>query len=166
MRCGAEVGGKVLRPKLWSETRFAPHAGEVFTVFWRNLELLCSLLEKKLAEETRPTQLAELRKELVILKDEGFRVRLRALEDMYRVLGSASKTPDRAGHTGSAVGAAGEPRAGGGNHQQHEDDAHRVIPSTSELLLLKEKTKLWPVLLKGQYRPPAAEIIGRSVGTE
>ncbi|KAF0291365.1 hypothetical protein FJT64_001125 [Amphibalanus amphitrite] len=92
MRCGEEVGGKALPPKLWSETRFAPHAGEVFTVFRRNLELLCSLLEKKLAEETRPTQLAELRKELAILKDEGVRVRLRALEDMYRVLGSASKT--------------------------------------------------------------------------
>ena len=68
MRCGEEVGGKALRPKLWSETRFAPHAGEVFTVFRRNLELLCSLLEKRLDEETRPTQLAELRKELVILK--------------------------------------------------------------------------------------------------
>ena len=68
IRCGEESGKRALRPKLWSETRFAPHAEQVFSVFRRNLEHLCSVLEKKLREETRPAHLADLRKELVTLR--------------------------------------------------------------------------------------------------
>ena len=70
MMCGEESGEQALRPKLWSETRFAPHAGQVVSVFRRNLDLLCTALEKKIEEETRPAQLAELRKELVLMKGQ------------------------------------------------------------------------------------------------
>ena len=68
LTCGEDVGEQVLRPKLWSETRFAPHAGQAFSVFRRNLDLLCTALEKRRGEETRPAQLNELAKELAQLK--------------------------------------------------------------------------------------------------
>ena len=70
----AELSGKpALRPKLWSETRFAPHAGQVFSVFLRNMDLLRLVLEKRLEEETRPNHLVDLRKEIVMLKGEWSR---------------------------------------------------------------------------------------------
>ena len=68
IRCGEEAGTQALRPKAWSDTRFAPHAGQVLSVFRRNLELLRATLEKKLGEETRPAQIADLRRELILLK--------------------------------------------------------------------------------------------------
>ena len=95
----------------------------------------------------------------VLLTDEGFRVRLRALEDIYRVLGSASKTVQ------STQALPWERQAGQelvvetiNNMRTTLIALYKKTPSTSELLLLEEKTKLWPVLLKGQHRLPAAEV--------
>ena len=65
---GEQSGKPALRPKLWSETRFAPHAGQVFSVFLRIMDLLRLVLEERLSEETRPIHLADLRKELMTLK--------------------------------------------------------------------------------------------------
>ena len=68
MACGEECGQRAFRPKLWSETRFAAHAAQVISVFRSNLPLLCTVLGKKIQEETRPAQLREMKQELVHLK--------------------------------------------------------------------------------------------------
>ena len=68
LNCGKEAGKPALRPKTWSNTRFSAYAGEVFSVFRRNLDLLCDALQKKIEEESRPAQLNDLRKELVLLR--------------------------------------------------------------------------------------------------
>ncbi|KAF0310452.1 hypothetical protein FJT64_018549 [Amphibalanus amphitrite] len=68
--CGEKRGQRPLRPKLWSETRFAAHAAQVITVFRRNLPLLCAALEERLDAEEAPraAQLNEMKKELAQLK--------------------------------------------------------------------------------------------------
>ena len=67
-RCGEDMGEPVLRPKLWSETRFAAYAAEVFSVFRRNEKQLRAALQRKRRDETRSTHLKELEKLLVALK--------------------------------------------------------------------------------------------------
>ncbi|KAF0289780.1 hypothetical protein FJT64_011995 [Amphibalanus amphitrite] len=94
-RCGEDMGEPVLRPKLWSETRFAAYAAEVFSVFRRNEKQLRAALRRKRMEETRPSHLKELERLLVSLNDPAFHARVRALEDIYGVLGAASKAVQR-----------------------------------------------------------------------
>ena len=78
--CGDQSKQKALRPKMWSETRFAAHAGEVFYTFRRNLPLLCTALEEKFKEEARPAQLKEMKKELCHLTGMSCQYLKRALE--------------------------------------------------------------------------------------
>lgn len=72
MAFGERCGQRALRPKLWSETRFAAHAAQVVSVFRRNLSLLRGALEEKITAETRPGQLKEMTEELAKLKGETY----------------------------------------------------------------------------------------------
>ena len=45
LTAGEERGDKILRPKLWSCTRFAPHASRTFKTFINNKDTFVSLLE-------------------------------------------------------------------------------------------------------------------------
>ncbi|KAF0288216.1 hypothetical protein FJT64_013364 [Amphibalanus amphitrite] len=72
-RCGEDMGEPVLRPKLWSETRFSAYAAEVFSVFRRNEKQLRAALRRKRMEETRPSHLKELERLLISLNDKSQR---------------------------------------------------------------------------------------------
>ena len=98
--------------------------------------------------------------------DPGFRVRVRALEDIYRVLGTASKTVQ------STQALPWERQAGQEMVVRTISDmrmaliaSHKKSPTTSELLLVAQKEELWPSLLKEQASPPVAEVsLGRIIG--
>ncbi|XP_043200760.1 uncharacterized protein LOC122371027 [Amphibalanus amphitrite] len=158
-RCGEDMGEPVLRPKLWSETRFAAYAAEVFSVFRRNEKQLRAALRRKRMEETRPSHLKELERLLVSLNDPAFHARVRALEDIYGVLGAASKAVQR---TQSLP------------WERHADQQeavetirrmkvalvtqHKKSPTTEDLLCLADKDELWPRLSASEPSVPAAEV--------
>ncbi|MEM9152385.1 MAG: hypothetical protein AAGB19_18275 [Cyanobacteria bacterium P01_F01_bin.3] len=50
-KAGREKNERVLRPKLWSETRFSAHAAGTIKVFLANLGAATHLLEEKLEKE-------------------------------------------------------------------------------------------------------------------
>ena len=92
--------------------------------------------------------------------DPSFVMRVRALEDVYPVLATFSKTVQ------STKALRWERQAG------HEDVASlleqmrialvaqfKKSPSASELLNVSEKEVLWPNLLKNQASPPAPEVM-------
>ncbi|KAF0294904.1 Arachidonate 12-lipoxygenase, 12R-type [Amphibalanus amphitrite] len=159
--CGEKRGQRPLRPKLWSETRFAAHAAQVITVFRRNLPLLCAALEERLDAEEAPraAQLNEMKKELAQLKDATFEIRLRALEDIYSVLATHSKGVQ------STRALPWERQA---SQTKLVDLLERMrvalvaqfkkTPAVSELLDVSEKEELWPSLLQNRATPPATEV--------
>lgn len=69
-KCGEHLGVPALRPKLWSDTRFAAHAADVLTVFRRNYSALKMALERRLEEESRAGHVHDIRRELASLRGE------------------------------------------------------------------------------------------------
>ena len=96
--------------------------------------------------------------------DPGFRVRVRALEDIYEVLGRASKAVQR------TQALPWERQAGQDEVIQTIGDmrmaliaSHKKSPSTSELLIAAKREELWPSLLKKHHLPPVAEVSKRLI---
>ena len=97
--------------------------------------------------------------------DPGFRVRVRALEDVYAVLAKASKAVQR------TQALPWERQAGQEEVLETLRDmrlaliaSHKKTPSTSELLIVTRREELWPSLLKGQPLPPVPEVSIGSIG--
>ena len=67
---GAELKTKTRRPKVWSATRFAPHAAIVLQAFLVNLEPMRLVLRKRLERETRREYADELETDLRTLESE------------------------------------------------------------------------------------------------
>ena len=65
---GRQIGKKVLHPKLWSETRFAPHASAVFHTFLNNVPSMIHALQERTDSEGRVKALRELKEDLQILR--------------------------------------------------------------------------------------------------
>ena len=65
---GKKMGVKARRLKLWSGTRFAPHAATVLQAFLHNWELMVAVLKERLQEETRKEYASEILVDLKKLK--------------------------------------------------------------------------------------------------
>ena len=65
---GAELGMQVFSPRLWSDTRFAPHAAEVLRSFSRNKATISHALRNRIAVETRDSIVADKQDDLRCLK--------------------------------------------------------------------------------------------------
>ena len=71
---GKTMGIKTKRPKLWSGTRFAPHAATVLSAFLHNWEPMEALLRERLQIEPRREYAAEILGDLQKLKGELFHI--------------------------------------------------------------------------------------------
>ena len=67
---GSEIGCRVLRPRLWSETRFAPYAADVLRTFATNISTMIHALQQHVKNETRRNVISELLEELKLLKSK------------------------------------------------------------------------------------------------
>lgn len=65
---GEELGVQVFSPRLWSETRFAPHAADVIRAFIRNIDSMSLSLRKRIAVETKDGVIADMQDDLKHLK--------------------------------------------------------------------------------------------------
>ena len=50
LNAGKRTGVTVLRPKMWSETRFSPHAANVIRVFMHNMKTMVAVLNDRIEE--------------------------------------------------------------------------------------------------------------------
>ena len=73
---GRHIRRKVLHPKLWSETRFAPHASAVLHTFANNVPVMVHALQTRIAAETRAAVVQEMKEDLKVLKGEFYRILL------------------------------------------------------------------------------------------
>ncbi|KAF0311054.1 hypothetical protein FJT64_018091 [Amphibalanus amphitrite] len=95
MDTGKQMGIRTKRPKLWSGTRFAPHAATVLGAFLHNWEPMKAVLRERLQTETRKEYAAEILGDLKKLKDDDFKARVAALKDVYDILGRGSREVQR-----------------------------------------------------------------------
>ena len=65
---GNDLGCRVLRPRLWSETRFAPYAADVLKTFMTNVPAMTHALRQQITAETRRNVISELQEDLRTLK--------------------------------------------------------------------------------------------------
>ena len=65
---GSDIGCRVLRPRLWSVTRFAPYAADVLRTFSTNVPAMTHALQQQIESETRRSVSGELLDELKLLK--------------------------------------------------------------------------------------------------
>ena len=73
LEAGEDLGCPVLRPKLWSETRFAPHAAEVIRTFRNNIPAMKHVLEERLSSEPKSGVRGELQADLRALKGDSMK---------------------------------------------------------------------------------------------
>ena len=66
---GSEVGCRVPRLSLWSETKFAPYAADVFRTFATNVSTMIHALQQHIKNETRGNFISDFLEELKLLKE-------------------------------------------------------------------------------------------------
>ena len=81
------VGSTVLKPKLWSATRFAPYASRTFDTFLKNWNVMKQVLADRVAGGTSDEA---ARNDLSWLSDERSKVSVSALKDVYNVVAAGS----------------------------------------------------------------------------
>ncbi|XP_043189268.1 uncharacterized protein LOC122375015 isoform X2 [Amphibalanus amphitrite] len=88
-----KLGLKKKCPRLWSTTRFAPHAAAVLKTFLYNMPAYLHCLEAEYRTSTaRPDAIEVLRNDLRLLRDDVcFRGQVAALLDVYQVLAAGSR---------------------------------------------------------------------------
>ena len=73
----------MLRPRLWSETRFAPYAADVLRTFATNVSTMIHAFQQQIKNETRRNVISELLEELKLLKSKFVRLICRLLVRLY-----------------------------------------------------------------------------------